>query len=45
MLRNKSLLESVEYPNKVAAISIKKYGVLWGMPTGEDVERRHQLDK
>ncbi len=38
LVSGKTLLESVEYANKVAAISITKFGAQGGMPTSEEVE-------
>jgi len=40
LVKNKSLFEAVEFANKVAAISITKFGAQGGMPTKEEVERR-----
>lgn len=39
LVQDKSIFESVEYANKIAAISITKHGAQGGMPTKEDVER------
>ncbi len=44
LVSGQPLLEAIEYANKVAAISITKYGAQGGMPTREDVERWGQLD-
>ncbi len=39
LVKNKSVFDSIVYANKVAAISITKYGAQGGMPTMEEVER------
>jgi len=40
LVKNKNLFESIEFANKVAAMSITKFGAQGGMPTKEEVERR-----
>lgn len=39
IVKNKSILDSIVYANKVAAISITKYGAQGGMPTTKEVGR------